>query len=159
MRRLEGIVRPARMGDVRQIVEIINFHASKGLMLHRPLNQVYEGLREYEVAEENGQINGQIIGCGALNITWEDLGEIRSVAVREGYQGKGIGMRIVQTLLEDAHHLDLKRVFVLTYQPKFFGRAGFQEVEKDTLPHKVWKDCINCVKFPDCDEIAMIMEI
>ena len=151
----DGMLRPARMADVRQIVEIINSHASKGLMLHRPLNQVYEGLREYEVAEKDGQI----IGCGALNITWEYLGEIRSVAVREGYQGKGIGMRIVQTLLEDAHHLDLKRVFVLTYQPKFFGRVGFQEVEKDILPHKVWKDCINCVKFPDCDEIAMIMEI
>ena len=150
-----GTVRPARMGDVREIVEIVNIYASKGLMLHRSLSQVYEGLREYEVAEEDGQI----IGCGALNITWEDLGEIRSVAVREGYQGKGIGRWVVEALLTDARQLDLKRVFVLTYQPKFFAKFGFKEIEKDTLPHKVWRDCINCVKFPDCDEIAMILDI
>ena len=152
---LDWVQRPARVGDVRQIVEIINHHASKELMLHRSLNQVYEGLREYQVAEADGRI----IGCGALNIAWEDLCEIRSVAVREGHERKGVGTRIVQALLDDAHQLELKRVFLLTYQPGFFERFGFRPVEKDALPHKVWNDCINCVKFPDCDEVAMILGI
>ena len=151
----DWVQRPARMGDVRQIVEIINDHASKGRMLPRSLNQVYEGLREYEVAEADGQI----VGCGALSITWEDLCEIRSVAVREQWQNKGVGTRIVKALLDHARKLGARRVFLLTYQPGFFERFGFGETEKDGLPHKVWSDCINCVKFPDCDEIAMMLRI
>ena len=151
----EWVQRPARMGDVRQIVEIINDHASKGRMLSRSLSQVYEGLREYEVAEADGRI----VGCGALNITWEDLCEIRSVAVREHWQHRGVGTGIVEALLDHARNLGLKRVFLLTYQPEFFKRFGFRETEKDGLPHKVWSDCVNCVKFPDCDEVAMIVEL
>ena len=152
---LHGVPRPARLRDVRQIVEVINYHASKGLMLPRSLSQVYEGVRDYQVAEADGRI----VGCGALSITWEDLAEIRSVAVREGYEGSGIGTRIVEALLEDAGHLDLERLFLLTYQTGFFERFGFRRTEKDALPHKVWSDCVNCIKFPDCDEIAMIREV
>jgi amino-acid N-acetyltransferase len=90
---------------------------------------------------------------------WEDLAEIRSVAVAEEAGRKGLGTKLVTACLDEAHELGLKKVFCLTYKPNFFGKFGFRVVDKSELPHKVWRDCINCVKFPDCDEIAMILEM
>jgi len=148
------VIRGARIGDVPRMAQIINGYAKDGLMLPRSLSRIYEQLRDYAVAE----VDGEIVGCGALQVTWEDLGEIRSLAIAQEHQGQGIGSEIVAFLLREARKIGLRRIFVLTYRMDFFGRFGFREIPKERLPHKVWRDCFDCIKFPECDEHAMILE-
>lgn len=143
------------MGDVKQIQQLINTHADKGDMLPRSLSMIYENLRDFYVVKKGDKV----LGCGAMHIDWSDLGEIKSVAVDSDYQGMGIGRIIVKACLKDAAKLGLKKVFALTYKPEFFKKMGFKIIDKNELPHKVWSDCINCPKFPDCNEIAMITYI
>ena len=100
-----------------------------------------------------------IVGVAALNICWEDLAEVKSLAVREDYQAKGMGRQLVEHCLSEAVVLGIYRVFTLTYQPKFFEKLGFKLVDKSSLPHKIWADCLKCPKFPDCDEIALLVEL
>ncbi|MEW8977707.1 MAG: N-acetyltransferase [Symbiobacterium sp.] len=145
--------RKAVMADIPAVHEIINGYAAQGLMLRRPLLMLYESVRDFTVAVDD---DGQVVGVAGLHIMWEDLAEIRSLAVRPGLTGKGVGRGLVEHLLEEARTLGLKRIFALTYQPGFFKKYGFQEVAKDRLPQKVWKECIYCDKFHNCDEIAMI---
>ncbi len=146
------MLRRAKTKDVPQIVQLINHYAEKGEMLSRSQSQVYNALRDYVVIEEDGQV----VGCGALHVVWNDIAEIRSLAIAPERIGKGLGRRIVEYLLEDARAMELPRVFTLTYKPGFFSKLNFESVDKKELPHKVWKDCLNCPKFPDCDEIALI---
>lgn len=149
------MIRSAKIHDAMQIAKIINQHAAKELMLPIPLNQIYEQLRDFLVVEKKGHV----VGCGAIHVAWEELGEIRSLAVDSEFRHKGLGTILVQKTLEMAREIELKKIFVLTYQVKFFERFGFQVVDKSTLPHKIWKVCLNCHKFPDCDETAMMMEL
>ena len=148
-------VRPARLTDVETIVELVNGYAAKGEMLPKSLNQVYQNLRDFVVAEEQGSI----IGCGALHVVWGDLAEVRSLAVAESHRRRGVGAHIVRTLLQDALRLGLPQVFALTYKPAFFAGLGFVQVERESLPRKIWGDCIDCAKFPHCDETAMILDL
>ncbi len=148
------VIRKARMGDVPEIQRLINSYAEQGLMLPRPLVMLYESLRDFMVAEEDGRI----IGAGALHIVWEDLAEVRALAVAPDRERRGVGRSIVKRLLEEARALGINRVFALTYRPGFFEKCGFQVVSKELLPHKVWGECINCPKFPKCDEVAMLHE-
>ncbi len=147
-----AVVRKARVGDVPEIAEIINNHARNGLMLPRPLSWLYDNIRDYVVAE----CDGVIVGGGALHVMWSDLAEIRAVALKEDYSGKGLGRLIVDSLVEEAGQLGIERVFVLTYRDRFFGNLGFTIIDKAELPHKIWSECVNCVHFPNCNEIAMI---
>jgi amino-acid N-acetyltransferase len=124
-------------------------------MLSRSLSELYESLRDFYIFEEEGRL----IGAAALHIVWEDLAELRSVAVAEEAEHRGVGTKLVNACIDEAKALGLKRVFCLTYKPEFFGRFGFRVADKTELPHKVWGDCIKCVKFPDCDEIAMILDL
>lgn len=149
------VVRQAHLNDVEAIVELVNGYASRGEMLPKSLNQVYQNVRDFVVAETTGQI----IGCGALHVLWEDLGEVRSLAVVEAHRGRGIGGRIVRALLDDARDLGVPRVFALTYKPRFFMGLGFRVVERESLPRKIWVDCIDCVKFPQCDEVAVVRDL
>jgi amino-acid N-acetyltransferase len=149
------MIRKAKLDDVKPIQKLLAHFAGKGDMLSRSLSELYEALRDFYVAESDGQL----LGTAALHIVWADLAEIRSVAVAEEAGGKGIGTQVVQACLDEARTLGLKRVFCLTYKPDFFGRFGFRVVDKSELPHKVWGDCIKCAKFPDCDEIAMILDL
>lgn len=149
------LYRPAKLSDVEEIISLINQYAEKGLMLPRTRSTLYEGIREFVVAVENGQI----IGTGSLHIIWDDLAEIRTLAVKQNCQGKGIGRKIVEILLQEALQLHCPKVFTLTYQVDFFKHMGFQLVDKEAMPQKVWKDCINCVKFPNCDENALIRSL
>jgi len=142
----------AKLADVEAMMALINHFADQGLMLPRSRNSLYECLREFIVAEEEERV----IAAGALHIIWSDLAEIRALAVREEYQGRGIGRSIVEALLEDARSIGCPKVFTLTYQPGFFKRCGFAMIDKNEMPHKVWKECVHCVKFPNCDENAMI---
>jgi amino-acid N-acetyltransferase len=151
-KEMKTTIRKAKMADVNQIKLLINKFADKGQMLHVSVNQLYEGLRNFWVIESRGKI----IGCGALKVMWEDLAEIRSMAVLKRYQRKGYGGMLVSRLLEEAKELEIEKVFVLTYVPEFFRKFRFRKIAKSRLPHKVWNDCINCPKFPNCDEIAML---
>ena len=99
-----------------------------------------------------------MLGACALHICWDNLAEIRSLAVTDGYQSKGIGKQLVEKALSEAGSYGINRVFTLTYQPDFFRRLGFKDIDKSELPHKVWSDCIQCSKFPDCNEEALVWE-
>ena len=145
-------LRRAKMGDVNQIRRLINNFAAEGTMLPVSLNMLYERLRNFLVVE----VNNKIIGCVALKIVWKDLGEIRSLAISKKHQGKGYGKILVKKALNEAKALDLKKIFTLTYVPEFFEKLGFEKIMKSKLPHKVWSDCINCPKFPRCDETALL---
>jgi amino-acid N-acetyltransferase len=149
------MLRKAQINDVNQIHKLLLTYASRGDMLSRSLAELYESLRDFYVYEEDNQV----VGAAALQIFWSDLAEVRSVAVAEGYGRKGIGEKVVQACIEEAKALGLKRVFCLTYKPDFFAKLGFRLVDKSELPHKVWSVCIKCVKFPDCDENAMILDL
>ncbi len=146
-------IRKAKTNDVKAIQELININARREQMLPRALNDIYEGLRDFYVCEENGVV----IGVCALRILWDDLAEIRSLAVKEEWQKRGIGRRLVSACLKEAKALGIKRVFALTYQVQFFKKLGFKEIPKKRLPQKIWGDCLRCPKFPDCDEHAVII--
>lgn len=149
------MIRRARIPDARIIHQLLLTYAKEGQLLGRSLAAIYDSIRDFYVYEEGGQI----LGIGALAICWEDLAEVRSLAVVPGQHGKGIGRKIVEKCLHEAKDLGLQRVFALTYQPEFFKKLGFVEIDKAQLPQKVWGDCINCVKFPDCDEFALAINI
>jgi amino-acid N-acetyltransferase len=149
------MIRKARMSDVKAIQKLIADYARKGDMLPRSLSEIYENLRDYFVFEENG---GDVVGSAAIHLMWEDLAEVRSLAVREGEMRRGIGTQLVEACISEAIVLGITRVFALTYKPEFFERLGFQQVDKSELPHKIWSDCLKCAKFPDCDEVALVAD-
>ena len=149
------MIRKARIADVPSIQRVVNAYAEQGQMLPRSLNELYENISDFSVFEQDGSI----AGVCALHISWEGLAEIRSLAVRQDVVSRGIGTELVRTCLTEAHELQVKQVFVLTYQPGFFRKMGFVDIDKKELPHKVWTDCLNCVKFPNCDESALIINI
>lgn len=148
-------LRKAKFKDVEAIHAIVNGFAEDGQMLARARNVLYETLRDMTVAEEDGKI----VGVGALHVTWDELAEVRTLAVDKAYLRKHIGTEIVKRLIEEAKELGVKTVFTLTYRADFFSTLGFVETSKDSLHHKVWKDCINCPKFPNCDETAMTLKV
>ena len=148
------MIRKATIRDVKAIHRLLKKHAGRGELLPRALSDLYDEVRDLSVFEEKS--GGSIIGICAIHVCWEDLAEIRSLAVSEQYQGGGIGSTLVTAALAEAQDLGIRRVFTLTYRPDFFNKHGFKIVDKATLPQKVWAECIKCVKFPDCDEIAML---
>ncbi|ADY73447.1 GCN5-related N-acetyltransferase [Desulfurobacterium thermolithotrophum DSM 11699] len=154
-KKVKGILRKARMKDAERIQFLINEYAKQGLMLPRSINSIYEHIRDFWVYEESGKI----LGVCALTIFWNDLAEVRSLAVDPKHLKRGIGTALVKKTLEEAKEFGIGRVFTLTYQVRFFEKLGFKVIDKNSLPHKIWRDCINCVKFPNCDETAMEIEI
>ena len=146
------MIRPATIHDVPRIQEIINSHAELGKMLFRSLAQLYEGLRDLAVYE----LDRRAVGVVGLSILWADLAEVRSLAVDEAYRGRGIGSRLVEWTIEDARRMQIRRLMALTYEQRFFEKLGFEVVSKDTLPLKVWSDCVRCPKKHGCDEIAVV---
>ena len=147
--------RKAKMHDVEQLHTLINEFAEGGLMPPRSRNTIYEALREFTIIEDTGSF----VGTGSLHIIWDDLAEIRALAIKRPYQGQGIGKRLISTLLDEAKELGIHQTFSLTYQVEFFKSCGFREVSKEEMPHKVWKECINCPKFPNCDEVALVKQV
>jgi amino-acid N-acetyltransferase len=149
------MIRKATLADVKAMRSLINQYADSGQMLPRSLNELYEHLRDFHVYEESGSL----VGVCALHVSWDGLAEIRSLAVRKDRMKRGIGAKLVRQCLAEAAGLHVERVFALTYQDGFFRKLGFTEVDKKELPHKIWTDCLNCVKFPNCDESALIITI
>jgi len=148
-------IRKAKIKDANEIHKLINYYANKGLLLPRSLSEIYEHIRDYIILENNGAIQGV---C-ALGVCWEDLAEIRSLAISKESQRRGFGSKLIKECIKEAKELGIKKVFILTYIPDFFSRFGFKKIKKSLLPHKIWSDCLKCPKFPDCDEIAMILNM
>jgi amino-acid N-acetyltransferase len=127
-------------------------------MMPRSLNEIYENIRDFWVVLDGKGKN--INGCVALHIVgWNNLAEIKSLAVEKNHQRKGLGSQLIEAVLDEAKSLRVKNVFALSYKPNFFKKFGFRVVSKSKLPHKVWAECCNCPKFPNCGEIALIKKI
>ena len=148
-------IRSARVGDVEAIRSLINYYAERDVMLFRSVADIYENLQSFAVAE----VDGEVVGCGSLQIIWSDLAEVKSLAVAEGRVGSGVGRAIVERICETAVELGISRVFALTLTPDFFEKLGFSVVEKESLPMKVWSDCARCTKQQNCDEIAVLRHV
>lgn len=149
------MIQKAKIKDGPEIQKLINGHAKEGKMLQRSILEIYERIRDFFVVRKNGRV----VGAASLAICWEDLAEIRSVAVKNSESGKGIGKELLWACEEEAKRLGIKKVFVLTYIPDYFKKFGYSVVSRSKLPHKIWKDCINCPKFPDCGEVPMMKEL
>ncbi|MDI6606555.1 MAG: N-acetyltransferase [Candidatus Omnitrophota bacterium] len=146
------MIRKARINDIKQIQKLINSFAAQELMLPRSLNELYENIRDFWVVEDNGKISA----CCALHISWNDLAEIKSLAVAKKSQGKGLGRELLTACVDEAGGFGAKKLFVLTYKQEFFKKFGFKRIKHSELPHKIWAECINCCKFPDCQEVALL---
>ena len=148
--------RKAEIGDAQAIHDLINLYAQRGDMLPRTMGEVYENLRDFLVVRSPGE---QLMGCVALHIVWSDLAEVKSLAVPEDVQTRGMGSLLVNAVVDEARDLGLERLFALTYRPTFFERLGFVQADVMTLPRKVWNECYRCPKFPSCNEIALVKEL
>lgn len=149
-------IRNAIISDVQGIYKLISSHAEFERMLFRSHADLYESIQQFKVADAD---TGSPVGCCALQVIWETLGEIKSLAVDKSFAGKGIGRSLVNGCIENAREIGLKMVFTLTLEPDFFEKVGFKRIDKDTLPMKVWSDCAKCSKQDHCDEIAMAYQI
>jgi amino-acid N-acetyltransferase len=152
----DTMIRKAKVQDIQAIKKLVEPYGKTGVMLPVSLSELYDRIRSFFLYEDE---SGTIVGVAALHVSWDDLAEIRSLAVAKDHKKKGIGRSLVERCLSDAVKLGVGRVFVLTYIPEFFSRVGFAEFDKARLPHKVWSECLKCGKFPECDETAMIRKI
>lgn len=149
-------IRPARVGDVPAIHDLIRTFADRKLMIRRSLGELYESIREFLVAVD---ADGTVVGCAALHVFWEDLAELKCLAVSERVQGRGVGRTLVDRCWDAARELELTTVFTLTYVPEFFERCGYRRIDKAELPHKIWNECVRCPLFPNCHEVALIRTV
>jgi amino-acid N-acetyltransferase len=150
------IIRPARVGDVPAIHDLIRTFADRKLMIRRSLGELYEAIREFFVAIDD---DGKLIGCAGLHVFWEDLAELKCLAVSESAHGRGVGRMLVDACWEAARELEINSVFTLTYVAEFFEKLGYHRIEKADLPHKIWNECVRCPLFPNCQEVALIRSV
>jgi amino-acid N-acetyltransferase len=149
------VIRRAFIFDVPQMARIINDAAEYGLMLHRSHAYLYEHIRDFKVAVDGGK-GGKVIGLCGLNIVWANLAEVYALAVDPAHRGKGLGSKLVKAVMAEARRLKIAKLMTLTYEQRFFERLGFKIVDRQTLPLKVWSQCVYCLKNQACDEIAML---
>ncbi len=150
------MISKARLEQAKEIHKLINFYAERDFMLPRSLNEIYENIRDYWVWLDNNKV----VGAVALHVVgWNDLGEIKSLAVEAENHKKGIGRDLVNSCIEEAKKLGIRKVFALSFVPDFFKKLGFIVVDKKEFPHKIWAECCNCPKFPDCGEVALIKNV
>ena len=148
-------IEPARISDAEAIHALVAYWADRGEMLHRPVGEVYEAIRDFKVARHDGEV----LACGSLHIMGADLAEVRSLAVRDDAQAKGMGAAIVAACLADADAFGLERVFALTYKPGFFEKQGFRVANVMEFPQKVWNECVRCPFFTNCKEVAVVRDL
>lgn len=148
-------VQPARLTDVQAIHDLVTFWADRGDMLHRSPGEIYELIRDFKVAK----IDGEFVGCGSLHVLGSDLAEVRSLAVRDDVQARGVGTAVVQACVAEARTFGLERVFALTYKPGFFEKQGFRVANVMEFPQKVWGECVRCPFFTNCKEIAVVLDL
>ena len=145
-------IEKAGVNDATEIHQLIKHFAGQGCMLARALSDIYEGIREFFVARDNGAV----VGCIALHVSWKDLAEVRSLAVKEENQNQGIAALLIKACLDEAQQLGVNTLFCLTQSPDFFEKRQFHLIDKEKLPHKIWTDCYRCPKYPDCDSKALV---
>ncbi|MBN2407821.1 MAG: N-acetyltransferase [Elusimicrobia bacterium] len=148
-------MRKATLEDVTSLHKLINGYAKDNIMLPRSLNEIYDNVRDFWVIEENGEV----VACAALHPTWEDMAEVKSLAVSQEHQHKNYATRLVKACLDECKTLRVNKVFALTYVPGFFEKVGFTRDKKESMPHKIWSECIKCPYFPDCNEVLMVKKI
>jgi amino-acid N-acetyltransferase len=146
-------IRSARVGDVPGIYDLICVFADRKLMIRRSMAELYESIREFLVAIDT---ENRVAGCVALHVFWENLAEIRCMAVAQHVQGLGVGRRLMESCWEAARELEVKSVFTLTNAVGFFERCGYRQIDKSELPQRIWNECVRCPAFPNCPEIALI---
>jgi len=151
------MIRKAAIRDIKTIHGLLHEYGKRGELLARPLSELYDHVRDFWIYADANE--NQIIGCCALQFCWEDLAEIRSLAVHPDHVGKKIGSLLAETAISEARSYRVKRLFTLTYRPGFFQKLGFSKIDRSELPLKIWSDCIFCIKFPDCDETAMMLSL
>lgn len=148
-------IRKAKTADAVRIHELVNQYARQEQMLPRTMLSIYENIRDFYVAE----VDGKVVGCSGLHFTWGDMAEVRSLAVDEAAGKRGIGRQLVEANIAEAREHGLVQVYAFTYVTEFFAKLGFRVVAHDSMPRKVWMDCINCPKFNCCDEVAMALDL
>ena len=151
------MIRKATIADIKAIYHLLQIYGQNGELLSRPLSRLYDHVRDFAVFTDG--TSGKVVACCALQFCWEDLAEIRSLAVHPDHVKQGIGSQLVKNALKEAKAFRIKQLFVLTYKPNFFKKFNFSIIDRSELPIKIWADCIACVKFPDCDETAMIRQM
>jgi amino-acid N-acetyltransferase len=151
------MIRKAVLDDVNTIHALLQFYNKRGELLARPLSKLYDHLRDFWVYEDPS--SHQVTGCCALQFCWENLAEIRSLAVDLEHTGQGIGTMLTERAIQEAFYFKVRDLFTLTYRPSFFQQFGFTVIDKNDLPVKIWADCIGCVNFPNCDETAMLKKL
>jgi amino-acid N-acetyltransferase len=151
------MIRKATTEDIKSIHALLMHYGAIGDLLPRPLSQLYDHVRDFLVYVDPK--NNAILGCCALQFCWEDLAEIRSLAVRQDCAGQEIGTQLLEASFDEAKNFKIKKIFTLTYKIEFFKKFGFVQIDKSNLPLKIWSDCIHCIKFPSCDETAMLKEL
>ncbi|MCM2534707.1 N-acetyltransferase [Neobacillus pocheonensis] len=149
------LIRKAVMSDTESIYKLISEYAKEGKLLARTYSSIYENLQSFLVAV----LNNEVVGITSLTILDRNLAEVRSLAVSPAYVGKGIGKALVLQIIKETENLEITKLISLTYQIEFFSKIGFNRVDKNELPQKMWKDCINCPKLHSCDETAMLMNV
>jgi len=148
-------IEPARISDAEDIHKLVTYWADRGDMLHRPIGEIFEAIRDFKVA----RLDGHVVGCGSLHIMGSDLAEVRSLAVAEEAQGLHAGAGIVSACVADARMFGLERVFALTYKPGFFEKQGFRVANVMEFPQKVWNECVRCPFFTNCKEVAVVLNL
>ena len=151
------MIRKAKMSDVVVVQKMLVQFAQQGKLLPRSLSELYTNIRDIFVAV--GGESEQVMGCASLHVMWDNLAEIRSLAVLESHHRRGIGRQLVNACIEEAKELGIGRIFTLTYEYEFFQRVGFRIVDKNVFPQKIWADCLHCPKFPECDEVALVLDV
>jgi amino-acid N-acetyltransferase len=144
------------VGDVPGIFELIVVFAERQLMIRRSMAELYEAIREFTVAVDD---ENRLLGCAALHVFWDDLAEIRCLAVAEHAQGRAIGRQLVDACWEMARELEVKSVFALTSASGFFERCGYHPIDKSELPQRIWSECVRCPAFPNCTEAALVRSV
>ena len=162
-------IQKAQIRDVEEIIELVNGFAARNLMLPRGPQYVYENIRDFVIASdrnvpvysiaETREILHLLVACGSLHVLWDDIGEIRALAIHPDYQHLGLGSKLIELMKEEARQLGLKHLFTFTLTEDFFKRLGFKRQGRDELPPKVWGECSRCPKYFKCDEIGMVLEI
>ena len=150
------MIRRASVKDIRAIHNLLQIYGEKGELLARPLSELYDHVRDFYVYATD---TDGVVACCALQFCWEDLAEIRSLAVHPDHLHKKIGTRLAETAIAEAVDYQIEKLFTLTYKPDFFKQFDFNRIDRSELPLKIWSDCMYCVKFPDCDEIAMMKKL
>ena len=148
-------IRRAKLEDIPGIAGVMADYVLQGALLPRPVSELYQCVREFHVAVKDGEV----VACAALRLLWDDLGEVRSLAVRPDHHGQGLGAALVHEVLNDARALSVPRLIALTREVPFFERCGFTVVSRDTLPRKVWTDCVRCPRRHACDEVAVVIDL